>query len=317
MAERSAWVGPGLLLVFLTALVSGISTFVNAYAVSGTSSAPFVTVRNVVVAAAFLPVALIATRHLRAPALRPVDWARLVVIGLIGGAIPFLLFFQGLALATAAGGAATASFGYRTLFLWATVLAVVFLRERLSRAALLGAALLLAGNVLLLSLTAPIWTDGTAYVLLATGLWAGEYTLSKRTLRDLPSATVALGRMGFGAVFLVGYLALTAQWGTVAAYSATDWAWVGISAALLCAFVASWYTGLKRVDLGPATSVLVLGFPITWGLSVLFQGQPLSLEAALGALAVVAGAGLAVGLSRLRDVGTYLARVLRPSASPT
>jgi len=317
MVDRSSWVGPGLLLVFLTAFISGISTFVNAYAVQGTSSDAFVTVRNLAVAAAFLPVALVAARTLRAPALRPVDWLRLGLIGLLGGAIPFLLFFHGLQLATAAGGAVTASFAYRTLFLWATVFAVFYLRERFHWRVVLGAGLLLGGSALLLSWSAPIWTDGTSYVLAATILWAVEYTISKRALRDLPSATVALGRMGFGGIFLAGYLVLTAQWGAVARFSGPDWAWVGISAALLAAFVGAWYTGLKRVDLGVATSVLVLGFPVTWLLGVLFQGHAIALSDALGALAVVGGAAVVVGLAQFREVGRFLSHTLRPTAAPS
>ena len=43
--------GMGLLLVLATAIVSGVSTYVNLYAVQGTSSDVFVTVRNLVVAA--------------------------------------------------------------------------------------------------------------------------------------------------------------------------------------------------------------------------------------------------------------------------
>ena len=317
MVDRSSWVGPGLLLVFFTALISGISTFVNAYAVKGTSSDAFVTVRNLVVAAAFLPVALVVARNLRAPALRRIDWLRLAVIGLIGGAIPFLLFFHGLQLATAAGGAVTASFAYRTLFLWATVIAVFYLRERFHWRVVLGAGLLLGGSALLLSWNAPVWTDGTAYVLVATILWAVEYAISKRTLRDLPSTTVALGRMGFGGVFLAGYLALTAQWGVVAGFTGPDWTWVLISAAFLSAFVGTWYIGLKRVDLSVATSVLVLGFPVTWVLGVLVQGSPLTLEAALGGLGIVAGVAFVVGLAQFRDLGRFLRNALRPTAAPT
>ncbi|MFI5413776.1 MAG: EamA family transporter [Candidatus Lutacidiplasmatales archaeon] len=312
MSARSSWVGPGLLLVLATAFISGISTFVNFYAVKGTSSDAFVTVRNVMVAAAFVPVAFAATRSLRAPVLRSVDWVRLVVIGLIGGAIPFLLFFHGLQIATAAGGAATASFGYRTLFLWATVFGIVVLHEKFHWRIALGATLLLAGNVLLLSLTSPIWTDGTAYVLAATVLWAAEYTISKRTLKDIPSATVVLGRMGFGAMFLVGYLTLTTQWGTVAGFTGGQWEWVGISAALLGAFVATFYPGLKRVNLGTASSALVLGFPVTWLLAVLVQGSSFTLAQAAGVLAIVAGVGTVIGLAQLREAWSFLHRLGRP-----
>ncbi len=317
MAETSgaSWVGAGILLVLVTAVISGVSTFVNAYAVVGTSSDAFVTVRNAVVAAAFVPVALVAARHLRSPALRRQDWLRLGVIGVVGGGIPFLLFFRGLQLATAAGGATGAAFGYRTLFLWATVLGFVVLRERLHGRVVIGAALLLAGNAFLLTLTGPIWTDGTAYVLAATGLWAVEYTISKATLRDLPSATVALGRMGFGAVFLLAYLGLTSQGGAVAAFSPADWTWIAISAALLAAFVATWYAGLKRVDLSVATAALVLGFPVTSALGLWVQGHGLTIAQALGALAVVAGVGVVIGLAQLQDTWELLARLVRPTAS--
>ena len=311
-AGRSAWVGPGVLLVLTTAFISGVSTFVNAYAVHGINSNAFVTVRNIVVAAAFVPVALLATRSLRAPALRGVDWARLVLIGLVGGAVPFLLFFYGLQLATAAGGAATASFAYRTLFIFATVFGILFLHERFHWRVALGASLLLGGSLLMLSITSPIWTTGTAYVLAATVLWAVEYSISKRTLKDLPSATVVLGRMGFGAMFLAGYLAFTAQWGQVARFTGAQWEWVGISAAFLGAFVAAFYPGLKRVDLGVASSALVLGFPVTFLLSVLVQGSRFTLLEAAGALAVVAGVGVVIGLAQLRDAWSFLARLGRP-----
>jgi len=310
MTTNRAGIGAGVLLVLATAVISGVSTFVNFYAVKGTSSDAFVTVRNLVVAAAFVPIALLATRWLRAPALRRVDWARLVLIGLIGGAIPFVLFFEGIQMATAAGGAAAATFGYRTLFLMATVLGLVVLHEKFHSRILLAAGLLLVGNALLLTLTGPIWTNGTGYVLIATAMWAVEYTISKRTLRDLPSATVALGRMGFGALFLSAYLLVTAQWGTVGRFTGAQWEWVLISAALLLAFVASFYAGLKRVDLGVATAVLVLGFPITWMLGVIAQGSPMTVGAAAGAAAVSAGVVVAIGWTQFRDTGQFLAERL-------
>jgi drug/metabolite transporter (DMT)-like permease len=311
---QASWLGPGILLVLITALVSGVSTFINAYAVQGTSSDAFVTVRNVAVAFLLVPIALIAGRTFTQP-LRRVDWARLAVIGLIGGAIPFLLFFHGLQIATAAHGAATATFGYRTLFLMATVFGVVFLGERLHGRLLGAAALLLVGNVLLISFTTPIWTDGTAYVLAATLLWAGEYTLSRRTLRYLPSTTVALGRMGFGAVFLVGYLAFAGELGRVGTFSGMQWGWVVISAVLLCAFVGTFYAGLKRVELGVATSALVLGFPITWALTLIAKGGAPTIQAAAGATAIVAGVALAIGWSSFRATWRYVARAVTGRAA--
>jgi drug/metabolite transporter (DMT)-like permease len=303
--------GAGIVLVVATALISGVSTFVNAYAVAGTNSDAFVTMRNLAVAFMIVPLFLLGTSATRAP-LRRQDWGRLVAIGLIGGAIPFLLFFHGLQLAAAAHGAATASFLYRTLFLMAAVLGVLYLKERFHWRIALAAGLLLAGNFLLLSLVSPIWTDGSLYVFAATALWAIEYSISKRTLRDLPSGTVALGRMGFGAVFLVGYLGLTSQFGAVAALSSGQWVWVGISAILLTAFVATWYAGLARVDLGVATSVLVLGFPVTFILSALVSGAATTLPEAIGAGVVVAGVVIAIGRTLFRDTWSFLRATVAP-----
>jgi len=310
VTPASSYLGVGLLLVLLTAMISGLSTFVNAYAVHGTASDAFVTVRNLAVAGMILPLAVLARRTFARP-LRRVDWARLVAIGFVGGAVPFLLFFHGLALATAAGGGLTASFLYRTLFLMATVFGVVYLREHFHPRVAVAAGLLLGGNYLLLSLTAPIWTDGTLYVVAATALWAVEYTISKRTLQDLPSGIVAMGRMGIGAGFLVGYLALTSQLSAVGAFTGGQWTWILISGVLLAAFVGTWYAGLRRVDLGVATSVLVLGFPITWVLSVLVAGSSFTLTQAAGAATVVGGVVIVVGLTLLRQTWTVVARRVR------
>ena len=292
---------PGIALVLLTVVISGVSNFVNVFAVKDVNIASdgFVAVRNVFVAAMLVPFAfLLARRDGRHLGWK--DWLRLAAIGLLGGAIPFLLFFRGLQLAPAAGGTATASFGYRTLFVMAAVLGVVALKERFSARLALGAGLLLAGNALLLSLGAPIWTDGTAYVLLATALWAGEYTLSKRTLRDLGSSTVALGRMGFGGIFLVGYVGLTGQFAAVAGFGPVQWEWAILSAVLLLGFVVTWYSGLKTVDLSVATALLVAAFPVT-SLLAAVAGAGLTVSQAAGIVVIALGIVVAVGLASLRD----------------
>ncbi len=297
--ESAAWVGPGVLLVLATALISGVSTFVNGYAVAGTSSAAFVTVRNLAVAGLLAPIALVVLAR-NGRSLGKKDLGTLAVIGLVGGAVPFLLFFRGLQLATAAHGGLTASFVYRTLFVFASVFGIVALRERAHPRAAVAAALVLGGNLALLALVSPVWTTGSLYVLVATVLWAAEYTVSKRLLGHLGGTTVGLGRMGFGAAFLSAYLLLTGGWGSVAGFSRGEWTWVGISAALLAAFVLTWYPGLARVDLGVATTVLVLGFPISWALDVLVTGSSVGPLAALGAATVAAGVLVALGARYLR-----------------
>ena len=299
----------GLFFVIGTALLSGVSNLVNAVAMRGVNADAFVTLRNTLVALLLVPVVLLARPGQRLR-LRPFDWARLAIIGMIGGAIPFVLFFRGIQLATAEGGTTTASFLYRMLFLFAAVFAVVFLRERLSARLLLAAILLLVGNALLMSFVSPIWTGGAILVLAATTLWAGEYTLSKRTLRDLPSATVALGRMGFGAVFLIAYIGLSGQTDALFAFRGDNLQWIALSTILLLGFVVTWYAGLKVVDLSVATAVLILGYPVTWVFNLALGRESLGLPQAAGAAIVVLGGVLAMGIASLRDVWKTLGEIL-------
>src|SRR3989304_1828982 len=100
---------PGLLLVLLTALISGVSNFVNFWAVQGTSSDAFIAVRNAAVAVMLVPLALFAGFQVR-ERLTGRQWTQLATIGLVGGAVPFIFFFRGLQMAGSAG-AGTATFG--------------------------------------------------------------------------------------------------------------------------------------------------------------------------------------------------------------
>ena len=305
-------VAPGILLVLLTALISGVATFVNFLAlreIPAWNTDPFVTVRNVTVALMLVPLALLGWRGTPTK-LRRTDWGKLATIGLIGGAVPFLLFFHGLDVARTSNGAASATFGYRTLFLMATVLGIVVLKERYHARLALAAGVLLLGSLFLLGLTGEVWTDGTAWVLAATAMWAGEYTLSKHALRTLPSGTVALGRMGFGGMFLLAYVGATGQASAIPALAGA-WPWVLLSAILLVGFVTTWYAGLKHVDLSVASAVLVLAFPITWALTVAPAYAPFTLAQAAAAVVVAFGVALAIGMASLRDTWDYLARIVR------
>jgi len=148
-------------------------------------------------------------------------------------------------------------------------------------------------------------------VLAATALWAGEYTLSKRALRDLPPTAVALGRMGFGGLFLFGYLVATGQLSAISAFNEEQLGWVGISALLLFGFVTTWYFGLRHVDVSVATSVLVVAFPITLLLGLVAGRTSLGLMEVAGVVTIVFGVVLVIGLGSLREVWVSLDRIVR------
>ena len=129
-------VGWGIALAVGAALISGVAIYLNAFAVKqlpdagglhdaqerGRGDRP----------PRRAPSALGAAREVRTLDRR--SWDGIVLVGVIGGSIPFILFFSGLALASAP----SAAFIQKTLFVWVALLAVPILGERLGVAPLVG-----------------------------------------------------------------------------------------------------------------------------------------------------------------------------------
>ena len=132
-------------------------------------------------------------------------WAGVGAIAVVGGSVPFVLFFTGLAET----GAPQAAFLQKTLVLWVAVLAVVALRERLTAAHWVAIALLVAGQWWLAGGAWFALDRGALLILAATLLWSVETVLARRLLAAVPSGTLAAARMGLGGVLLAGWLAAT------------------------------------------------------------------------------------------------------------
>ena len=147
----------GVLLAVATALISGVSIFVNALAVKQLPDpAVYTTLKNLVAGIVLVALAAATIRPTQVRALPAASWGKLALIGLIGGSVPFLLFFGGLAQASAP----SAAFIHKTLFIWVALLAVPFLGERLGLAQLGALAVLLVGQALILTPAGVTWGTG-------------------------------------------------------------------------------------------------------------------------------------------------------------
>jgi drug/metabolite transporter (DMT)-like permease len=273
----------GLLWALATALISGVSVYVNKFGVAQVQD-PFIytTLKNSLVAFGFLA-ALSFTASLRElRAFTPSQWAIWVGLGLIGGGIPFLLFFQGLAVASAPSAALI----HKTLFIWVALLAVPLLDERLGWWQIGGLGILAVGQWLLQPPSALGWGTGELFIISATLLWAIETILAKKVLASISARTAALGRMGIGALVMWLFLGLTGRAEGAIALTGTQWLWVAITAMLLMAYVWTWYRALKAAPASLVTSVLTLGAIITVGLAMPFEGKGLT-ESQVVALAVM------------------------------
>ncbi|HET7726172.1 MAG TPA: DMT family transporter [Candidatus Limnocylindrales bacterium] len=284
----------GVVLALGTAAISGLSVYVNAFGVKLVADpVVYTTLKNAV--AALLLVAL-AVAAGGAGELRGLDVRRrggLILIAAIGGSIPFILFFSGLAAATAP----TAAFIHKTLFVWVALLAVPLLGERLGWLQIAALATLLLGQVLVAPPNGLGWGPGETMIAAATLLWSVEVVVAKRLLARVSPSLLAASRLGLGLVGLVGFLAATGRLAGLAAVPAEAWVWVIATGGLLAGYVATWYRALRHARATTVTSVLVIAAVVTAALSALTSGTAPSPTAVLGYLVIVAAVAVVAALA--------------------
>ncbi|HET9083383.1 MAG TPA: EamA family transporter [Candidatus Limnocylindrales bacterium] len=276
----------GLMLAAGTAVISGISVFVNATAVKAVPDpAVFTFLKNLVAVAVLFVVAAAVVRPTEVRTISRGDRSMLTVIGVFGGGVAFLLFFSGLAMASAP----TAAFIHKTMFIWVALMAGPFLAERLGPAPIAALAVLLAGQILILPPLGITWGMGETLIAFATLIWAVEVVLAKRVLGRVRSPIVGVARLGIGLVVLVGFLLVTGRVTGIVELGAPAWTWVVATGLLLAAYVGTWMAALRRAPATEVTSILVLGAVITAGLTAMSRGTLPEPVAAAGYLVALLG----------------------------
>ncbi len=291
----------GIALALLAALISGFSVFMNGVAVKLADPVAYTVLKNagafILVAAAIL--ALGEAARIRSLSRRQL--AALAVIGVVGGSIPFAMFFWGLKL----GGAAVSSFIYRSLFVFAGVFGYLVLKETPSPKDMAAGFAILIGNALLVSGDMQFGA-GQLLVLGATVLWALEYALSRKALADIHPRTLMAARMLMGSSILVAFMWASGSIGSLAQISAEALAWLVLTSAALGAFMMAWYTSLRYVPLFKAACIFTLGGIVTSAFEAAFLGKTVTVIGAAGIFLILAGAAsvayMAV-LSRPRAAG--------------
>jgi drug/metabolite transporter (DMT)-like permease len=290
----------GIALAFVTAVVSGVAVFVNADAVARFPDATtYTTAKNLVAAVVLCGLWLGTGRPVHPPADGDEDrrphrppWV-LLVVGIVGGSVPFVLFFEGLARSTSV----PAAFVHKTLVVWVALLAIPLLGERFDRWHAAAVAALVVGQALLVGNLADLRPGaGEAMILAATLLWAVEVVLARWLLHGYASLAVGAARMGIGAVVLLAWVAVTGRGDDLAGLAAHQWGWALLTGVILVGYVATWFAALARAQAIDVTAVLVGGALVTALLDAAVRGAPLAPDATallLIALATTAIAGRA------------------------
>jgi len=291
MSRRSA----GIALAFVTACISGVSIYLNGRAVKHFGDATvYTTAKNLVAAAILVALALGTARRrpvVTSPPVTRRQWLQLFAVGVVGGSVPFVLFFDGLSRAEAT----QAAFIQKTLVVFVALLAVPLLKERLDWPHFLAIALLVAGQAWLVGSAGHVaFGQGEAMILGATLLWAVEIVYVKRIIGPLSPRLLAAGRMGFGVAILIGWVAVTGKMGALTGLDAEQWRWILLTGLLLTGYVATWYEALARAQAVDVTAMLVFGAVITALLAGAIDGVAVSV---VGTIAIAVGTGIVAYLS--------------------
>lgn len=289
----------GYRLALLAGVISGFSIYVSSFAVRVLPDATlYTTLKNAVTGLLLLVPVVVLTRcraELRSLSRREAAW--LAALAVVGGSVPYVLFFTGLQMTTAATG----SLLNHAQFLVVAALAVPLLRERMTPAAWIGLMLLAAGSVTGTDARALHFNEGAALVLASTVMFAAGMVMTRHLLARVSPELVMSAKMSAGALLLIGYAWSSGHLASVGSLSATQWAVaIGTGLILLSFTIATTYA----LRSAPAVSVTAIGMaspPITLALQLAAGSNVhFAAGAAWSMVLVVAGAALFLAARRPR-----------------
>lgn len=279
----------GIQFALLTAVISGFAVFISKVAVTITDPIVHVVLRTSLVALSLSIVMQLRGKLSGLKQLKKKEVWYLILIGVIGGSLPFLLFFIGLSQTSAATG----NMIQKTLYIWVALLAVPLLHEKLNPRQALGYGLILLSNI---AIGIPGFTGnvGERLIFMATILWAIEHIIAKKALQSIDSLTVAWARMTIGSTILILTALVMGKGNQLLALTPAQYGTLFLGGTTLFFYVLTWY---KALSLSPATqvsSVLVLATPITTLLSALFITHKLPSPELTNGILTLAGVGIII-----------------------
>lgn len=265
-------ISKGIYYAVLTAIISGTAIFVNKIFVSSSDPILYTSLKNSLVALTFFSVLLFAKKIKKIATLKREEITELFLIGILGGGLPFAMFFTGLKEVNAV----TASFIHKTLFIWVSLLAVPLLKEKLSKMGVLSILFLAIAINLNLKVENLAFVKGNLLILGATLLWAIENIVAKKALQTVDVDLVAFSRMSIGSICLILILSASGKFHLSPTFNPSQVATTLLSSGLLFFYVATWYRALKYAPVTLVANILAGGVVVTNLLSVAFMGQVIS-----------------------------------------
>jgi len=282
----------GTILALTTAFISGLAIPINKIFVVGLDPTVFTAIRGLFIGIIFFVIVSFQSKS-EQKKFKKVPWKYLIAIAIIGGSFAFLMFFTGLKLTTAGRGA----FLHKTLPLYITIFAFLFLKEKVSQKQVLTLAIMLIGTILIYSAEispSEFWLDpslGDLLVIGATILWALENTIARKVMIEGESNyVVSFARMFIGAIILFAIVTLQDKMSLLFNLTSHEVINLTISIAILFGYVFCWYWSIKLINVSKASTILLLAPVISLILGIIIFSEPVPNLQLLGSALILIGA---------------------------
>ncbi len=257
----------GIIFALLTAFISGFSIFYNKLIITkGVDPLIFNIIKNGGVAIVLSILLFPISQRKKLLVLSSFQWKKLLLIGFIGGFVPFVLYFEGLRQVSAIN----ANLIHKTLFIWVAIMALPILKEKLNVWQILGFLIVAWSNLFIGGFSGFTASRGEIMIFAATLLWSVENMIVKITLKDTDSQIVAWGRMFIGSIFLIILALVQNKLVLITRLNLSQITPVIGSILFLTGYVLFWFKSLKSAPATIVTSVLILATPITNILTAIF-----------------------------------------------
>lgn len=289
MNKKSFWYPT--LLALSTALISGTSNFLNKVGVTAVKDPiVYTTLKNSLVAIFLIGIIIVLKKWKEIIMLDKQQILKLIIIGIVGGSIPFALFFTGLTQTSALN----ASLIHKTLFIWVALLAIPFLKERIGLGAWFGVIVIFIANLFVGGFIGFKFNSGELMILIATLFWAVENIIAKKVLKDVSSLTVAGSRMILGSILLFFLVLWRSDMSVIYNLNAAQLGWTFLTSVTLLGYVLTWYEALKYARATYVATLLVPATLVTNILSAVFITHTMAWQQVVAGGLYVIGAGLII-----------------------
>lgn len=278
----------GITLSLIAALISGFSIFFNKFAVDAIKQPlVFTSIKNTGVAMLLVAIVMLSGKWKKILALGKKDLWKLLLIGIVGGSIPFYLFFTGLSQTPAVNGAII----QKTLIIWVAILAWPLLKEKISFKKAILVAMLFGANVLVGGFKGFKFNNGELLILMATMFWAVETIIVKKALIKIDPMVLVSARMGIGSVVLLTMSTILQPVALSKAFNlnSSQWFWLILTMVTLFGYVTTWYTALKYTSAITVMAILVGSTLVTNILSAVFITHSFNTLMVIQSLTMVVG----------------------------